>query len=182
MNKQTLPPERRARGGKILPALCNLLGTLILLAAIASCLPITVPHLMGYEIYDVVSPSMEPEIPVGSVIYVKYTPPETIVPGAVIAFFSPGGVICHRVAENHTVEGELITKGDANAEVDLAPVGYSSVIGCVTLHLPVLGALMDLYTSTVGKVYLLLFAACGAMLNLLAGRLRDRSLVPEDEE
>ncbi len=58
------------RGGKLIPALCNLLGTLILVLVIASCLPLTVPRLFGYEIYEVVSGSMEPEIPVGSVIYV----------------------------------------------------------------------------------------------------------------
>lgn len=182
MSKNTLPPERRARGGKFLPALCNLLGTTILLAAIASCLPITVPHMMGYEIYDVVSPSMEPEIPVGSVIYVKYAPPQDIPAGDVIAFFSADGVICHRVVQNNTVEGKITTKGDANPTEDLNPVRYDSIVGRVTLHLPLFGALMELYTSTIGKVYLLLFAACGAMLNLLAGRIRARRAYYDEED
>ena len=66
------------RGGKLIPALCNLLGTLILILVIASCLPLTVPRLFGYEIYEVVSGSMEPEIPVGSVIYVAAVQPEDI--------------------------------------------------------------------------------------------------------
>ena len=44
-----------AKGGKLIPALCNIAGTLILLSVIASCLPVTVPRFMGYEIYNVVS-------------------------------------------------------------------------------------------------------------------------------
>ena len=33
---------------------------------------------------------------------------------------------------------------------------------------------MRVYTSNIGKIYVLAFAACGAMLNMLAGRLRGR--------
>ena len=71
-------------------------------------------------------------------------------------------------------EGEFITKGDANAENDMNPVGYNELIGRVCLHYPVVGAFLEVCTSNVGKVYLICFAACGAMLNMLAGRLRNR--------
>jgi len=77
-----------AKGGNLVPALCSLAGTLILLSVIASCLPVTVPRLMGYEIYNVVSGSMEPEIPIGSILYVEKIPPEEIREDDVIAFWS----------------------------------------------------------------------------------------------
>ena len=54
------------------------------------------------------------------------------------------------------------------------PVGYNELIGRVCLHYPVVGAFLEVCTSNVGKVYLICFAACGAMLNMLAGRLRNR--------
>ena len=165
-------PKKRRKGGKFLPAFCNILGTLILLLAIASCLPMVIPRLMGYQIYNVVTGSMEPEIPVGSVLYVEYTEPEVLEEGEVIAFDNGEGVIAHRVVENRRVAGEITTKGDANADVDLYPVEYSAVIGRVVRHYPVLGALMDLYSSPVGKVYVVIFAASGAMMNLIAGRIR----------
>ena len=60
--------EEKKKGGGILPAVCNILGTLILFSVILLCIPVTLPKLFGYQIYDVVSGSMEPEIPVGSVI------------------------------------------------------------------------------------------------------------------
>ena len=89
-----------AKGGNVIPALCSIIGILILCSVIASCLPVTVPRLMGYEIYNVVSGSMEPEIPVGSVIYVKAAAPEEVREGDVIAFWSNGSVVAHRVVKN----------------------------------------------------------------------------------
>lgn len=50
--------------------ICRLLSVLILVAIVAICIPMTVPRLMGYEVYVVVSGSMEPAIPVGSALYI----------------------------------------------------------------------------------------------------------------
>lgn len=121
-----------AKGGNLVPALCSLAGTLILLSVIASCLPVTVPRLMGYEIYNVVSGSMEPEIPIGSILYVEKIPPEEIREDDVIAFWSNDSVIAHRVVKNKIVEGTFTTKGDANAEEDMNDVEYGALIGRVS--------------------------------------------------
>ena len=88
-----------------LPAFCSLAGTVILLCVIGAFLPLTIPNLLGYQIYEVVSGSMEPEIPVGSVIYVKAAAPEEIGEGEIIAFMRNSSVITHRVEENRFVEG-----------------------------------------------------------------------------
>ena len=159
---------------KMLPSLCKLFGTLILFMVIISCLPLTLPRLFGYEMYEIVSGSMEPEIPVGSIIYIKYEKPEDIREEDVIAFRSGSSVVAHRVMQNRLVEGEFVTKGDANAAEDLRAIPYSELIGKVVYHFPVVGRLMALYTSNIGKIYLILLAACGAMLNMLAGRMRSR--------
>ncbi|MCI8391702.1 MAG: signal peptidase I [Roseburia sp.] len=158
----------------MIPALCNLFGILILLAVIALCLPLTAPRLMGYEIYHVISGSMEPQIPVGSVIYVAAAAPEDVLENDVIAFWSNDSVVTHRVMSNRMVEGEFVTKGDANEAEDINTVPYENLIGQVKYHIPILGDLMVILTGTVGKIYLLGFAACGVMLNMLASRLRDR--------
>lgn len=157
---------------RMLSSLCRLLGTLILFMAIALCLPLVVPRLLGYGIYEVVSGSMEPEIPVGSVIYVKAATPADIAENEVIAFTSGDSVVTHRVMQNRTVEGVFVTKGDANAAEDLRTVPYDELIGRVTRHFPAAGRLMAVYTSNIGKVYVILTAACGAMMNMLGGCLR----------
>ncbi|MCI8729670.1 MAG: signal peptidase I [Lachnospiraceae bacterium] len=184
MNKEPLlqaEQHPRKKGGKAVPALCNIAGTLILLAVIISSLAVTVPRFMGYEIYNVVSASMEPEIPVGSVIYVEDARPEDISPGEVIAFSSGDSVIAHRVTANHTVEGTFTTKGDANAQGDMNDAPYEALKGRVARHYPVLGELMVLYASRTGKAYLICFAACGAMFNILASRMRERRRQQETE-
>lgn len=182
-NNDTSENRSEHRGGKFLPALCSVLGTLILISVILVCIPVTVPKLMGYEIYDIVSGSMEPEIPVGSAVYVKVAAPEEVQEGDVIAFWrgapaedgeedGPVTVVVHRVVRNQVVEGWFETKGDANSDVDMSKVPYDDLIGSVVYHIPLLGGLMGLLGSTVGKMYVICFAACGAMLNILAGRMR----------
>ena len=156
---------------KWLAPLCKALGIVLLVGVIGLCLPITAPRLAGYEIYEVVSGSMEPEIPVGSVLYVKSTDLTQIPEGDIIAFQDGDVVVAHRVVYNRTSLGEFVTKGDANNVEDREPIPYDQVIGCVELHLPWLGMAMSLYATLVGKVYLLLIAGCGLMLCMLANRL-----------
>lgn len=166
--------ETAGRKKSRLPAFCSLAGALILLCVIGAFLPLTIPNLLGYQIYEVVSGSMEPEIPVGSVIYVKEAKPEEIEKGEIIAFMRNSSVITHRVEENRFVEGEFITKGDANSKEDVMPVDYDSLIGRVTCHIPVLGILLSVLASGVGKLYAGGFAACGFMFLMLAEKIRER--------
>ncbi len=169
--------KKKARGGKIIPALCNIAGTLILLAVIGLTLIVVLPRAFGMEAYNITSQSMTPEIPVGSIVYVYRIASEdipSIQADEVIAYTGgTEGVIVHRVVSNHVVEGELITKGDYNEGNDILPVPYSNVIGRVWKHFPLLGDLMTVYTSTAGKINLFIFALSGALLNILAGRLRN---------
>ena len=53
------------------PAICSVLGTAILIFIILICIPFTIPKFLGGQIYTVISGSMEPEIPVGSLVYVE---------------------------------------------------------------------------------------------------------------
>ena len=162
----------RKKGGKFLPALCNVIGTLILLAVILTSIPLAVPNLLGYETYNVTSGSMEPALPVGSVIYVKYVEPDTVQPGDIIAYYVDGTVITHRVVENRIIGGEFITKGDANEMEDFTNARYSDLVGVVKYHIPVLGNYLMIYSQQITKLYLMLLALCGVMLNILAGRMR----------
>ena len=63
--------DQNGKGGKFLPAFCSVLGTLIILLVICIALLLSLPRLFGYEIYSVVSGSMEPALPVDSAVFVK---------------------------------------------------------------------------------------------------------------
>lgn len=166
-------PRKKAGLLIYVPALCNVIGTLMLLVVIAAALPLTIPNFMGYEVYNVVSGSMEPTIPVGSIIYVKEIDPSDIYSGDIIAFHSGDSVIMHRVTQNKVVEGTFTTKGDANDGEDMSEVPYKDLIGIVVRHIPILGQLLILFGSTFGRICMVCFAACGALLNILGGRFRD---------
>ncbi len=172
MTRKKNSVKKRKRGRKMLAAICNILGIGILLVCIAIALPLSLPRFMGYQAYHITSGSMEPEIPVGSVIYVKYEDPEFVPEGAVIAFFSNNTIVAHRVRENRVLEGVFITRGDANNMDDPEEVRYRDLIGVVKLHIPILGSYLAVFSSLAGKIYVLVFALCGIMFNLLATRLR----------
>ena len=69
----------------------------ILIIIVAAYLPITVPRAFGYEIYTVISGSMEPAIPTGSLVYVKYIQPEEIQTEDIYCFLwnGCGWFYCH---------------------------------------------------------------------------------------
>ena len=162
----------RKKGRRLLPALCNILGTVMLLSIIVMMLPTVVPSFTSLKTYNVVSGSMEPVIPVGSMIVVEPIEPEDLEEKDIIAFEKEGTVVCHRVMANHPFEGELITKGDASEEADLQPITYDNVIGKVTHHYDYLGDVASYMTTAAGKIYTLLIIACGIMFQLLAVQLR----------
>ena len=160
--------------GSSLPTLCNVLGVLLIVTVFALCLPIVGPHLMGYEVFDMANSSMEPEIPAGSAVYVRPADPVDVQVDEIVAYRSGGNVVIHRVVTNDGSTAALTTKGDTGNEVDPNPVPYDHLIGVVAMHLPFLGYVMAIYESAVGRVYLVLTAACGIMLNIVAERMRER--------
>ena len=160
------------RGGKFFPALFRALGNLVLAAVILSALPLTVPRLLGYGVYVVISGSMEPALPAGSLVYVKDADPASVSPGEIIAFSDDGEVVTHRVMQNHREEGSFITRGDANNTDDLFPVLYRDLVGQVEYHVPVMGTLMLYFVSVKGKLTAVCAVLGGLLLSILGGSLR----------
>ena len=142
---------KQKKNKSLASAICSALGTLIIIILIIVCLPIAVPKFMGFEEFTVISGSMEPAIPVGSLVYVKETDAEDLKEGDVIAFYGTDlksdTIITHRIVSIDLGEDEITTKGDANEAQDFDPVSASNVIGVVKMHIPVLGY-AALYIST----------------------------------
>ena len=157
--------------------LCSALGTVLLILLVALCLPLTLPRVMGYDIYTVVSGSMEPAIPTGSLVYIEDAQPEDIEEGDVIAFYGArdsAAVITHRVVENNTLMGQFTTKGDANEKADVNPVEYEEFIGREVLAIPVLGRAAQLFTSTEGKAAAAGVIGAALFLQILGSVLESR--------
>ncbi len=174
MCNDTLSTRRDgSTGRRVLSVLCSAAGILIFLIVIALLLPLSLPRLMGREAYNVVSGSMEPSIPEGSLIYVRPVEWNEIAQGDIIAFRRGGAVVTHRVMQVRVVEGDFVTKGDANASEDLTTVPFSELLGMVERHLPRMGDLAAFLTTVVGKVYLFALLLCGVLFEIIARRLRE---------
>lgn len=157
--------------------ICSTLGTVLLIALVLVCLPVTATRLLGYEAYSVVSGSMEPAIPTGSLVYVKQAAPEEIKEDDIIAFYGAkdsNAIITHRVVENKVVMGELITKGDANKTEDMNPVPYSNFIGKVEHSIPTLGRIAQALTSSTGKIIAGCVILAAVLLEITASVIRRR--------
>ena len=151
--------------------ICSALGTILLILIIIVCIPLTVPRAMGYQLYTVITGSMEPNVPVGSLVFVKYVEPDEIQEEEIIAFYGgkdSNAIITHRVVENRVFMGEFVTKGDANSDVDMNPVSYSELVGRVELSVPVAGTIAQFLTSMQGKVTAASFIGLAIILNILA--------------
>ena len=143
----------------------------LLLILVLVCIPLTVPRFFGVRIYSVISGSMEPAIPTGSLLYITEAQPEEIEEEEVIAFYGvkdAASIITHRVVENRVVMGEFITKGDANQTQDMNPVPYDNFIGKVACTIPKAGKAAELFTSLEGKVLAAGVIAAAVLLQVVA--------------
>lgn len=153
---------------------CSALGTALLIIIVVVSIPLTVPKMAGYQIYTVVTGSMEPKIPVGSLVYIKGVEPETVKEDEVIAFYGgrdSSAVITHRVVANSDIMGEFITKGDANKTKDMNPVPYDNYIGKVMLTIPVMGGLAQTFAGTAGRIATLSVFGLAVILLIAASML-----------
>lgn len=167
--------ERRKRTAA---RLLGAVGILLIVAVILVCSLLLLPGFFGYHMYHVLSGSMEPEMPVGSLIYVRESAPEDVEADDVIAFYGSledSGVITHRVVKNNVVSGTFRTKGDANEEADPLPIPYENYIGEVALIVPGMGKVLTWLTAPYGKAAAVGVILLGAFLNLISSPKKQKN-------
>ncbi len=126
---------------KALKRFGNIVSTLLVILIVALCAIVVLPRVLGMRPFAVLSGSMEPAYHVGSLIYVKETPPEEIEVGDPITFVLNEDLVVatHRVVRIDA-EGEYFyTKGDANDAEDISPVYFKNLVGKPMLSIPYLG-------------------------------------------
>jgi signal peptidase len=155
--------------------LITILGVILMIIPFVVSVGMLVPKVMGYTEYTVVTASMEPELPVGSLILVKEIDPATLAEGDVVTYskeMDPNTVITHRVVENDTEEGQVITKGDANEVNDMEPVKYDFILGKMEASFPKVGVPAAAAGTLTGKIFLAAMLITGYLLTVIASRLR----------
>lgn len=131
-----------------------LLSSLALVLVMALAVVSFVPRVFGYMSFAVLSGSMEPELPVGSMVFVRQIEPADIAVGDNATFYrSDGAVVTHQVYQIDPVAQMIGTQGIANINADgsimhdAEQTPFSSVIGTVSFCDPYLG-FVNAYCTT----------------------------------
>jgi signal peptidase len=135
---------------------------LLMLVIIGALVLLLAPRLMGANLLVVVSQSMEPNIPMGSIVVSHpKTAPDEIRVGDVITFAVPDVgeeeiLVTHRVVEVIGKGGELRfrTQGDAVDDPDMALVTRDQLVGQVWFSLPLVGYLVAFIRTPMGYLIL----------------------------
>lgn len=117
---------------KFLTVIFRVLNVLVCIV-IAICLLLALPIPFGNRPVVVLSGSMKPAYPVGSIIYYKHAEFDNINVGDPITFdIGSSNFATHRVIEKNEEDQTFTTKGDNNPTADQNPVEYGRIVGKAT--------------------------------------------------
>jgi len=142
----------------------KVLATIALLVVIFPFIAHVQPWVVGADqSYIVESGSMEPNLPVGSVIFVDTdVSAKQVEEGDIISFTQGRGTIptTHRVHEKRTATVDntttvsFITKGDNNEDPDPDPVYRDEIVGKYMFHIPFIGYVIAFAGTDLGWLVL----------------------------
>ena len=153
-----------------LKRVCHTFTTILVVIVVIFALLLVGVRLLGFQVYTVLSGSMEPTYHVGALIYVKDVDPYELESGDVITFMlDEDTVATHRIVEvvpdeNDSTVVRFKTKGDANDAEDGSLVHYKNVIGSPVFTIPKMGYVAN-YIQNPPGTYIAISA--GAILLLL---------------
>lgn len=164
--------------GKGVKTVWNIVTSILVLCALALAVLLAGPKLVGIHPFGVLTGSMEPSYPVGSLIYVKPVDAARLKSGDVITFLvdENNTTATHRIVEVvHDTDGKLrfLTKGDANDTVDPTLVLEDNVVGSPIATIPYLGRLA-IHLQTKAGMLRVISISCILALLVIAPELLTR--------
>ncbi|MBP8961092.1 signal peptidase I [Patescibacteria group bacterium] len=149
---------------KIIQSIINLL-LLFLLAVTALVLVLaTIETPLGIKVFNVTSGSMEPNIKMGTLVFVK--PADEYQIGDVITFypkFFTKETVTHRIfnitTDEETNTTRFTTKGDANESEDMNTIPKELILGKVVFKLPLIGHVLAFTKTQMGFITLIVVPA-----------------------
>lgn len=122
------------------------------------------PRLLPYRTFTVLSGSMAPTIPTGSMIFDREVDASELAPGDVVTFHPPGQpdkLVSHRIVriEKGKAGKLLVTRGDANGVADDWRIPAQGTGLRYEFHVPYLGYVAGGLLTPVGRLVALTLAA-----------------------
>lgn len=161
---------------KILRRSWNVISTILVALLVICAVFLMGSRILGYQVFNVISGSMEPAYSIGDLLYVKSVDPEEIQVGDPITFVLNEDLVVatHRVVEIDSENQYFYTKGDANETADSAPVHFNNVIGVPRFHIPMLGYVSDFIQNPPGMYIAIAAAAVLIILVFLPDMINNR--------
>ena len=134
---------------KVEGKLKNILTNILVYSVACFALTLFGFRILGFQLFTIMSGSMEPNYKTGSLAYVRSVNPETLRGGDVITYLvNDKTVVTHRiieVIEETEADGKTVrrfrTQGDANSSPDAKLVHENNVVGKLAFAIPFLGYL-----------------------------------------
>ena len=147
----------------------NVITTIVVVLVVILAILLVGVRLLGFQVFTVLSGSMEPTYHVGSLIYVKKIDPQDVKVGDPITFVLNENLVVatHRVVGIDIDDEGIIryhTKGDANESEDGGTVHQGNLLGKPVFTIPYLGYVANFMQNPPGTY---ISIAGGAVLVLL---------------
>lgn len=173
---------------EILKKVWNVVSTVLVILAVLCAVFLMGSRVMGYEVYTVISGSMEPSYSVGDLLYVKEVDPDSVKVGDPITFVMNEDLVVatHRVIRIDSENRRFYTKGDSNETEDAAPVHFNNLIGVPEFSIPKLGYVSDFIQNppgmyiTIGAGVVLILAVF--LPDLIGGKKQTEKEEKEESE
>ena len=171
----TFKSKRRIATWLIRLLLLAVLGSVLFAVAVLTI----IPRATHGTALTVLTGSMTPKIPVGSVVIDRPVDPGTLHVGDVATYQKEPGkdeYITHRILKIDASKTPVIFtfKGDANRGPDIKAVPATAIRGKVWFHVPYLGSIRDAMHTKGGLAGIAMLLLAGYALYQGAGALRDR--------
>jgi signal peptidase len=162
-------------------------GAVLALVLAAVTVLVVLPRATHGTALTVLTGSMTPDIPVGSVVIDRPVDPGTLKVGDIATYQKAPGVneyITHRIVkiDTSTNPATFTFKGDANRGPDITPVPAGAIRGKVWFHVPYLGTWRDSISGPMGRVVVIAVVVLllgGYSVRQIRESLRDRKAAPE---
>ncbi len=180
---QKLEPENtpNKQASRLQAFMCKLAKVVInveLVIALLVMVAVLLPPVFGVKPYCVLTGSMEPALPVGSMAYIDTNiDAKDLKEGDIVTFRIEGEssdkVVTHRVVENDKEAHQLTTQGDANEAQDNGCVAYANVLGKTVECVPYLGHVVTFVMNNKIKIIIVLIVFNAAVLYLANSKKKD---------
>jgi signal peptidase I len=130
--------------------------------------------LSGHDLFTIIGGSMEPSIPIGSLVVATKVDPTTVAVGDVVTIRADNGIfVTHRVIRVvDAPEGpSFALQGDANESADAGLVPARAIVGAANHYIPFAGYMRHFLSTIPGLVAALSLLGTLLLTYLLLGML-----------